>query len=117
MAIQVHTVALLGSQLLALVLLVLPAGCDGEKARLSTVNAAVACRETLLTAPNCARWPQLGDRTEAWGHYLQCVVDSNGLSNVVSLGRDGKPGGFGLDADIACFPDSGGCLCSRFAGR
>ena len=36
---------------------------------------------------------------DAWGHPYQYTKTENGYS-LISLGRDGKPGGVGLDADI-----------------
>ena len=37
---------------------------------------------------------------DGWGRPLLYSVDENGIISVSSLGRDGKPGGEGLDADI-----------------
>jgi hypothetical protein len=37
---------------------------------------------------------------DAWGRRLLYSVDDDGIISVSSLGRDGKPGGEGLDADI-----------------
>jgi len=38
--------------------------------------------------------------TDAWGRRLLYSVDEDGIITVSSLGRDGKPGGEGRDADI-----------------
>jgi len=43
--------------------------------------------------------------TDAWGRQLSYSVDERGVITFSSLGRDGKPGGDGLDADIVhCYP-------------
>jgi len=38
--------------------------------------------------------------TDGWGRPLLYSVDEDGIITVSSLGRDGKPGGDGRDADI-----------------
>jgi hypothetical protein len=39
--------------------------------------------------------------TDGWGRPLQYHVDGDGVITLASLGRDGKPGGSGADADIS----------------
>lgn len=48
-----------------------------------------------------AQVPELKEMrsVDAWGHPYQYTKTENGYS-LISLGRDGKPGGVGLDADI-----------------
>lgn len=43
-------------------------------------------------------WPPV----DAWGHpiHFEPNNESNGFGRVLSFGRDGRPGGQGLDADI-----------------
>lgn len=38
--------------------------------------------------------------TDGWGRNLIYDVDNEGIISLISLGRDGKPGGEGDDADI-----------------
>lgn len=38
--------------------------------------------------------------TDGWGRLLVYTVEENGVISLKSLGRDGKPGGDGLDQDI-----------------
>jgi hypothetical protein len=114
MAIQIRFV----TQLVGFLCLVLVLGSilflqawESEKARLSTVRVVEACRKTLVVNSSCSNWPQVTERDDAWGHPLRCVVDPEGISRVVSLGRDGVPGGTGVDGEIACFPSNGSCMC------
>ncbi|HEY4259767.1 MAG TPA: type II secretion system protein GspG [Schlesneria sp.] len=37
---------------------------------------------------------------DAWGHELRYELKSDDSFTIYSLGRDGKPGGVGLDADL-----------------
>jgi hypothetical protein len=39
--------------------------------------------------------------TDGWGRPLQYHLDRDGIITLTNLGRDGKPGGAGADADIA----------------
>jgi len=115
---QIRFVArMVGPLCLLLVSVELLVACESEKARLSTVNAVEACRKTLLVNPSCSNWPRLAEITDSWNHPLRCVVDSRGVSRVVSFGRDGHPGGEGVDGDIACLPKNGSCVCDFGRGE
>lgn len=37
---------------------------------------------------------------DGWGHNIGYEVDSKGAIVLTSYGRDGRPGGAGVDADI-----------------
>jgi hypothetical protein len=39
--------------------------------------------------------------TDGWNRSLRYVIDPNGTFVLSSLGRDGKPGGSGDDADVS----------------
>ncbi|HZN34457.1 MAG TPA: type II secretion system protein GspG [Pirellulaceae bacterium] len=47
--------------------------------------------------------PALAGTTDIWGHpfHYRKVADVSGAYELASLGRDGKPGGVGLDADFS----------------
>ncbi len=55
------------------------------------------------TDPNIRNWKQYLDRlpTDPWGNpYLYLNPGNNGEIDIYTLGRDGRPGGEGEDADI-----------------
>jgi len=54
---------------------------------------------TLAELPQRAGYANL--RTDGWGRPLQYHLDRDGVITLISLGRDGKPGGTGADADIS----------------
>src|SRR6188768_4515129 len=106
MAFQIRFVTrLVGPLCVVLVPLTCAVACESEKARLNTVRVVEACRSTVLIKADCLSWPHLTQRVDAWGHPLRCFLDLAGMPRVVSLGRDGVPGGTGADGDVACSPD------------
>ena len=63
--------------------------------------------DALVTRPSdpSAKWPEGGYLKQIpkdpWGRpYLYLQPGNNGSIDVYSLGRDGQPGGVGLDADL-----------------
>ena len=58
---------------------------------------------TQPTDPNIRNWKQYLNRlpTDPWGNpYLYLNPGNNGEIDIYTLGRDGRPGGEGEDADI-----------------
>ncbi len=69
----------------------------------TTEQGLKALAEKPVTPPIPAAWPDGGYLSEnpvdAWGNPYVYSTDGNNFS-LKSLGKDGKPGGEGLDADI-----------------
>ncbi len=59
--------------------------------------------ENPLSGPKAVTWkgPYMKDMPlDVWSHPYQYQLKSNGTIEISSLGRDGKPGGTGMDKDI-----------------
>lgn len=70
-----------------------------------TTEQGLAALATRPADPNIRNWKAGGyvDRVpnDPWGHdYLYLNPGVNGQLDIYSLGRDGQPGGEGIDADI-----------------
>lgn len=98
------------------ILLVLAAvtGCDSEKARVTTVTAGTECQRNLLgDAATCdAPGVERHLANDSWGRPLLCLLLDGHRPAIVSLGKDGVPGGRGADADISCSPKDQVCFCN-----
>lgn len=69
----------------------------------TTDQGLKALVEKPTTPPVPATWPQGGylsvPATDGWGKPYEYVSDGNSFT-IRSLGKDGKPGGTGVDADV-----------------
>lgn len=71
----------------------------------TTEQGLEALAEKTTRAPLPRTWPQEGYLTEVpqdpWGRpYVYRSPGANGGFDLLSLGKDGRPGGEGIDADI-----------------
>jgi hypothetical protein len=100
LAVGASAVALMGA-----VAIYIFVNLDEARALETTAQAARHCRRALSSSSDATCANVLAEKPrDPWGRLYRCEMSSPRHAKIVSLGRDGRPGGSGVDADAVCAP-------------